>query len=199
MKYFFTYKTTNRINGKIYYGKHETHNLEDGYLGSGVRFSRAVKKYGAENFTREVLSFYPDRESMVAAEKALITEDVVKSKNTYNDALGGHGGNLGPVVNAKIGQIMSIVLKGKKKTNEHCQAIKEAQLARNYSPTAEVIEKIRNTTNANYATLSSEERKQKFGTRSKKVIIDGVTYLSHRDARTALGISKRQLLKLLGE
>ena len=50
MKYSFIYKTTNLINGKIYIGQHTTDNINDRYLGSGVYFLRAVKKYGKKNF-----------------------------------------------------------------------------------------------------------------------------------------------------
>lgn len=54
-KYHIIYKTTNLINGKIYVGMHSTDNLNDGYLGSGWILKQAIKKYGKENFKREVL------------------------------------------------------------------------------------------------------------------------------------------------
>jgi group I intron endonuclease len=50
------YKTTNLINGMIYVGQHWT-SADDRYLGSGIWFLRAVKKYGKENFKRETLEF----------------------------------------------------------------------------------------------------------------------------------------------
>ena len=49
----YIYKTTNLINGKIYVGK--SLYLPDGYLGSGLRLSGAIKKYGKNNFRREIL------------------------------------------------------------------------------------------------------------------------------------------------
>lgn len=55
--YYFIYKTTNLINGKIYVGQHSTNNLDDGYLGSGTMINRAISKYGKENFKREVLEY----------------------------------------------------------------------------------------------------------------------------------------------
>lgn len=50
----FIYKTTCLVNGKIYIGKHEG-NENDNYLGSGEIFSLALRKYGKENFKREIL------------------------------------------------------------------------------------------------------------------------------------------------
>lgn len=54
----FIYLTTNCVNGKIYIGRHEF--LEDkkrnaNYKGSGTIFKKALKKYGKENFRREIL------------------------------------------------------------------------------------------------------------------------------------------------
>jgi hypothetical protein len=50
----FVYLTTNLLNGKQYVGSHEGYE-NDSYLGSGTYISRAVKKYGKENFKREIL------------------------------------------------------------------------------------------------------------------------------------------------
>jgi group I intron endonuclease len=47
------YKTTNLINGLIYIGKDCNNNPN--YLGSGLSIRRAVKKYGKENFKKEVI------------------------------------------------------------------------------------------------------------------------------------------------
>lgn len=90
--YYFIYKTTNKINGKYYIGMHKTDNLEDGYLGSGTYFSRALEKYGKENFEREILEYCDSDEEMHNAESRYITEDIVNDKNSYNLKLGGYGG-----------------------------------------------------------------------------------------------------------
>lgn len=47
------YKTTNKINGKIYIG--QTSKDENVfYLGSGKTLLKAVKKYGKDNFDRKM-------------------------------------------------------------------------------------------------------------------------------------------------
>ena len=90
--YYIIYKTTNKINGKYYIGMHKTDDLEDGYLGSGTYFSRALEKYGKENFEREILEYCNSDEEMHNAEARYITEDVVNDKKSYNLKLGGFGG-----------------------------------------------------------------------------------------------------------
>lgn len=90
--YYFIYKTTNKINGKYYIGMHKTDNLEDGYLGSGTHFKRALEKYGRENFEREILEYCNSDEEMHLVEARYITEEVVNDKNSYNLKLGGDGG-----------------------------------------------------------------------------------------------------------
>jgi len=71
-KYYLVYKTTNLINGKIYIGKHETYNLDDGYLGSGKLLLRAIKKYGKVNFKREILFECLTRDEMNMKEAQIV-------------------------------------------------------------------------------------------------------------------------------
>ena len=74
--YYTIYKTTNLINGKIYIGKHQTSNLNDSYLGSGKGIKNAVKKYGRENFRKDILFVFESEKEMNAKEKELITEEL---------------------------------------------------------------------------------------------------------------------------
>lgn len=90
--FYTVYKTTNKCNGKIYIGAHKTENLEDGYLGSGYLFRYALKKYGRENFTKEILFFLSSEEDMYNKERELVTEEFVHQKTNYNIRPGGSGG-----------------------------------------------------------------------------------------------------------
>ena len=88
---YIIYKTTNLMNGKIYIGQHQTNNIDDGYLGSGVAITAAVAKYGKENFSKEVLFTFDNINDMNAKEIEIVTEDFVSREDTYNVSLGGHG------------------------------------------------------------------------------------------------------------
>ena len=50
----YIYLTTNLVNGKKYIGQHNG-SIKDDYLGSGVLLVKAIKKYGKENFKKEIL------------------------------------------------------------------------------------------------------------------------------------------------
>lgn len=90
--YYFVYKTTNLVNGKIYIGKHCTSNLKDGYIGSGKRLSLAIKKYGRQNFKLEILHHCKSLDEMAEKEKEIVTPEFLKRKDVYNLHEGGKGG-----------------------------------------------------------------------------------------------------------
>jgi hypothetical protein len=88
-KHYTVYQTINLLNGKKYIGTHVTDNPYDGYLGSGKHLKNAIKKYGKENFKKEVLYDCKGEEEMYEKEAKLITEEVVKDKMYYNKLIGG--------------------------------------------------------------------------------------------------------------
>lgn len=89
IKYYFVFKTTNKINDRYYIGVHATKYLNDNYLGSGKLITQAIEKYGKDNFIREILEFFPDYESALNYEKELVNEDRLLDKNCYNLCIGG--------------------------------------------------------------------------------------------------------------
>lgn len=88
-KYNYFYKITNNLNNHFYYGIHSTDNLEDGYMGSGTRLNYAYKKYGIENFTKEILKFFDTRKECAEYEAEMVTEELIHSKECYNVVGGG--------------------------------------------------------------------------------------------------------------
>ena len=92
--YYYVYQITNLLNGKIYVGKHKStkHPSKNEYYGSGKQITAAIKKYGIENFKKEVLHYCSSLEEMADKEAEVVTEDFVKRPDTYNMHKGGPGG-----------------------------------------------------------------------------------------------------------
>lgn len=103
MKYI-VYITINLCNGKFYIGVHRTNpEIFDGYIGCGIyrasqatkdyTLHKAVRKYGYENFKRTIIKIFPDteegRKEAFELEAIIVNETLLKSKSTYNTALGG--------------------------------------------------------------------------------------------------------------
>lgn len=91
--YFYIYEVTNLINGKTYIGQHITDNLEDNYLGSGKALKAAIKKYGRENFKKEILVFANGSTSLNFIERCLVPLWWAELSTNYNMKEGGHNGS----------------------------------------------------------------------------------------------------------
>lgn len=89
-KYHYFYKITNRINGMFYYGIHSTNDLNDDYMGSGKRIRAAIKKYGVENFTKEIIKFFPTLKELSDYEQQIIDESLLNDPKCYNLVKGGY-------------------------------------------------------------------------------------------------------------
>jgi len=85
------YLTTNNINGKKYIGVDTTNNKN--YYGSGKIIKLALKKYGRQNFTKEILEENDDSKYLFEKEQYWIDKyNAINDKNFYNMAEGGKGG-----------------------------------------------------------------------------------------------------------
>jgi group I intron endonuclease len=85
-KFNFVYITTNTINGKQYIGDHSCDVLEkDNYLGSGkAALIPAIKKYGKENFKKEILEFFPTKQEAFNAQEKYINKHQTLAPCGYN-------------------------------------------------------------------------------------------------------------------
>jgi hypothetical protein len=91
------YKTTNKLTGKIYIGQDKNNNPS--YYGSGKKIQSAIKKYGKENFVKEILEECFDENHMNEREIYWIAfYDSQNRKTGYNISEGGKEGD------RKIGQ-----------------------------------------------------------------------------------------------
>jgi group I intron endonuclease len=80
----YVYITTNILNGKQYVGSHSTNTVDDGYLGSGRYFLKALKKEGKENFKREILQECADILEARELEGSYIEKYNTLCPNGYN-------------------------------------------------------------------------------------------------------------------
>ena len=90
----YVYEITNLINGKKYIGKRSCKSTieEDRYMGSGILISKAIKKYGKENFRKDILEICDSEELAFEREKCWIKHyNAVESRQFYNIKDGGEG------------------------------------------------------------------------------------------------------------
>lgn len=87
------YKITNLINKKIYIGK--TINDKDDYYGSGILIKRSIRKYGLENFSKEIIDNAGSVDELNEKEKYWINKESATDLNIgYNISDGGDGGDM---------------------------------------------------------------------------------------------------------
>ena len=87
----YVYITTNLITGRYYIGQHHATVFEpERYLGSGKAILMAIKKYGKENFSCELLATADTQEELDSLEKHYIKEYCATDRNVgYNIQAGG--------------------------------------------------------------------------------------------------------------
>lgn len=97
---FLVYKITNIVNGKSYIGvttrdvvsRWKEHVYEASTLRRNFAFHSAIRKYGAESFSVEVIHSCVDIDEMLDIERSLVSGMGTLVPNGYNSAPGGRAG-----------------------------------------------------------------------------------------------------------
>ena len=131
MNKYYIYRITNNINHKTYIGQHKYCKsllVEDGYMGSGVILKKAQKKYGIENFSKEIITIAMSRSEANVLEKYYIAKERKENAyGCYNIADGGQGGawNKGVPCYNETKKKISEKLKGRKLSEDWKRKINE--------------------------------------------------------------------------
>lgn len=112
--YHLIYMVVDKINNKIYIGKHTTKNLYDDYMGSGKSLKAALKKYGLENFEKIILYCFDSEDEAYLKESEIVNETFIKRLDTYNMKCGGKGFKSCDIIGEKHHKYW----KGKKRSPE---------------------------------------------------------------------------------
>ncbi|MGL4754258.1 MAG: GIY-YIG nuclease family protein [Aeromonadaceae bacterium] len=118
----FIYKITNKTNGKMYIGQtiQEPKKRWYAHCNSGrAGIGQAIKKYGRENFTFEVLWETFDRDTLDRMEQVYIKHYNTIAPNGYNLCEGGNA----PRPTEETRRKQSKAHKGKKLSEEHKQKL----------------------------------------------------------------------------
>ncbi len=136
-KYYTNYVTENLINGKFYYGAHETFNLRDSYHGSGMALDLAINKYGIDNFKTTIVWFGETQDEMYDLEALVVDKDFIKRKDVYNLVVGERRGNpyvpRTKIVSEETRRKRSLSLMGKTRTEKQKIKFKNINLGRVHS------------------------------------------------------------------
>ena len=181
MYYGYVYLTENLINGKCYIGQHKSEKFDESYIGSGITLSKAVDKYGKENFITTIIEWCLSKEELNKREIYWISKtNASNDNNFYNIARGGEGHTCDPWN------------KGKHGVQEMTSSIKETLERGRHLPASEKLkEKLRNR--KELVEYTPEYRKKLSEANSKWFKENPSCYLySPEGKRTRIRISQKQ-------
>ena len=157
--FHLVYKTTCTETGKWYIGLHSTDIIDDGYLGSGMRLTRSVKKYGALAHHREILFMGATRKEASNKEAELLSEDVRTDPMCMNLGPGGLGATDRPATSAETAKKLSDASKKYVRTKEWYEKVVATRRANGgYAKSEEERSKIRKALTGK--TLTEEHKKR---------------------------------------
>lgn len=114
--YHYFYRITNKLNGKFYLGVRtsKVSPEKDYYMGSGTAIRAAIRKYGKENFSREIIKCFDTQEEAYEYERQHVTLVEVVNPNCYNMQIGGVGGTKGAILMENDGNVVRILPENEK-------------------------------------------------------------------------------------
>jgi len=192
------------VNGKYYYGIHSTNNLNDSYRGRGTAIVDAIKKYGKENFTKEIIADYPIRKEASDHEKRVVTMELVKSTECYNLRTGGDNEYIHIITDETRKKLSSAK---RNISNETRLKMSKANTGKNNNmfgkkiseeTRTKLIEVRKNISNETRLKMSKSQlgRKHRKETlvkiatsNSKKCIVDDILYNSYNEAALAFNVT----------
>lgn len=205
------YVHTNKINGKKYVGQtcqipEQRWKNGKGYH-NNIYFTRAIQKYGWENFQHEIIKNNLSKEEADDIEKSLIKELNTLNPNGYNAKDGGSNGRPSEETRRKLSEShkgyipsdetrkkLSKASKGRKHSDETKKKISKINKGRKFSE--EVRKKVSEAHKKNKTNEEPPKPKKKW---KEKVVQYGEKYEfirtwdSMNDAAKALGISAKNI------
>jgi hypothetical protein len=153
-KIHYVYLTTNLVNGKQYVGDHTINGRY--YLGSGSILNSAIKKYGKDNFFKEILEWFDTRKEASLAQEKYIKQFNTLAPNGYN--INPNGGIPGTNTPESIEKMRQKLLGRKITWNE-----KISNALKNYEKTEEHCNNISKALKGKPSVLKGKKRKKEFG------------------------------------
>jgi len=202
---------TNIVNNKIYIGKHKVKNPHDYYFANGIStngkiygskntyFSKAILKYGFENFKKDIL-LYCDEKDLNNMEIYYIGKYKSNDHNIgYNLTIGRDGTNgykMTPEHKAKIGiankncsqetrEKLRIANTGKKHSNETKEKLRLLRIGKTLSE-----ETKKRVSESGNGRVLSEETKRKIGD-ANRIALSGKKLSESHKNNIRLGSFKR--------
>lgn len=111
------YQITNLTTGRIYIGQHKVISLNDKYCCGGTHIKRAIRKYGPENFKREIIFEFDNFEDMNNKEAELVDSKFIEENTNYNLRTGGSNGKMSEESKNKLSKVKTGVSVLKTKFN----------------------------------------------------------------------------------
>lgn len=184
------YQITNVLNGKRYIGitKQSVEKRWNQHIGNSRNpkypLHLAIAKYGTDNFTITSLNESTDRKYIGELEDHTIQQlETHISKNGYNIAKGGYGGDLGPTANLKRkmtienlspeqklkwSQNLSKARLGKKRSIKIKNKMSELQKAKGgYGPKKHSVNTKEKISTGNIGKIRSESARQNYSNNAK--------------------------------